>query len=149
MAQIRFQVNGRFAGSAARDAEQAPPDASMTDFRVRAGSAARDAEERKRAEGTGALSSGFSLRAQNGSIQRLESSERVGGAVTPSAKNNNVAAYKASESEGAARHHAHASAQTGDYDPSTTSFLTASPTEPEAGTPSILRRIFSSFGRNS
>lgn len=149
MAQLRFQIHGRLAGSAARDAEQEAPAARAADFRVRAGSAARDAEERKRAEAIGVSTSGFSLRAQNGNIQRVENPERVGGSVMPPAKNNNVATYKASDSEGVARFPLSSSAPMGSCEPSATSSVEASPAQPEVATSSILRRIFSAFEKNS
>ena len=146
MAQIRFQVQGRLAGSAARDAENEANTAPAWDFHVRAGSAARDAEERKRAESFGASSTGFALRAHNGSIQRIGSSDRVGGAVTPPANTNSVAAYKASDSDGAALLPLDASTSATPPDSSHGSTVEAAPA---ATTSSLLRRLFPSFGKNS
>lgn len=154
MAQIRIQVNNRLAGSSARSAEEQREGSPTASLRPSAGSAARDAEDRKRAEAQGLFSnqSGFSLRAQNGNVQRRESVGNVGNSVTSPVHNDGVAAYKSSQLSSAAGNSPVPLAPVGNADLTATSKSEAPAAEassrPAFGT-SLVRRIFSAFHKSS
>jgi hypothetical protein len=151
MTQLRFQVNGRFAGSAAKRSEDEGHDAptAAADFKIAVGSAARDAEDRKRAERGDEFTrtTGFSLRAQNGMVQRHA-------AVTPVRKDSECVDQVAAHAQNAVRsddipldHQGHSSfsANLQNSHPSPAGHEKHT----VARAQSLLRRIFPAFGKDS